>query len=112
MAFQNYALYPHLTVFDNIAFPLRMRADAETKRREVERVADIIGLRELLDAFPGSFGGQRQRVAMGRAIIRASTGFPVRRAPVELRRAIARADADPDPRTPPAHPHDHDLRHP
>ena len=77
MVFQNYALYPHLTVFDNIAFPLRMRGvDAETKRREVERVADIIGLRELLGRFPRQLsGGQRQRVAMGRAIIRDPLAF-------------------------------------
>jgi len=72
MVFQNYALYPHLRVKDNITFALRLKrtpkAEIESK---VERVADILGLGSLLDRFPRQLsGGQRQRVAMGRAIIR------------------------------------------
>ena len=72
MVFQNYALYPHMTVRANLAFPLRMRRLA---RREiaiqVERVAGLLGLAELLDRRPAQLsGGQRQRVAMGRALVR------------------------------------------
>jgi multiple sugar transport system ATP-binding protein len=72
MVFQNYALYPHMTVFDNIAFPLRARrlARAEINAR-VERTAKLLGLDRLLKRKPRTLsGGQRQRVAMGRAIVR------------------------------------------
>jgi multiple sugar transport system ATP-binding protein len=72
MVFQNYALYPHLTVAENIGFALRMRKvpKAEAKRRIAE-TARIIGLVDHLDRKPGQLsGGQRQRVAMGRAIVR------------------------------------------
>ena len=72
MVFQNYALYPHMTVFENISFGLRMRhmPRAEIKKR-VEKAAEILELTELLDRKPGALsGGQRQRVALGRAIVR------------------------------------------
>jgi multiple sugar transport system ATP-binding protein len=72
MVFQNYALYPHMTVAENIGFALRMRKvpKAEAKRRIME-TARIIGLVDHLDRKPGQLsGGQRQRVAMGRAIVR------------------------------------------
>ena len=72
MVFQNYALYPHMTVAENIGFALRMRKvpKAEAKRRIAE-TARIIGLVDHLDRKPGQLsGGQRQRVAMGRAIVR------------------------------------------
>jgi multiple sugar transport system ATP-binding protein len=72
MVFQNYALYPHMTVYDNMGFSLKLRGapKAEIKGR-VERAADILGLRPLLERFPRQLsGGQRQRVAMGRAIVR------------------------------------------
>ncbi len=72
MVFQNYALYPFKTVFENLAFPLRMRrtADAEIKRR-VQAVADMLGIEPLMQRYPRQLsGGQRQRVAMGRAIVR------------------------------------------
>src|SRR5688500_11896834 len=72
MVFQSYALYPHMTVADNLAFGLRRRkiADAEIARR-VGQVADIWGLGELLARKPFALsGGQRQRVALGRAIVR------------------------------------------
>jgi multiple sugar transport system ATP-binding protein len=77
MVFQNYALYPHLTVFENIAFPLRLRklGDDEVRRR-VEEAAGILELNEHLDRKPGQLsGGQRQRVAMGRAIVREADAF-------------------------------------
>ncbi len=72
MVFQNYALYPHMTVFDNMAFSLKLRkADAATIRERVHRAADILNLRPFLGRFPRQLsGGQRQRVAMGRAIVR------------------------------------------
>jgi multiple sugar transport system ATP-binding protein len=72
MVFQNYALYPHMTVYDNMAFGLKMRkyAKAEIDER-VREAADILGLDELLLRKPKALsGGQRQRVAVGRAIVR------------------------------------------
>jgi multiple sugar transport system ATP-binding protein len=77
MVFQNYALYPHLTVFENIAFPLRLakRPDDEVKQR-VHEAADVLELEEHLDRKPANLsGGQRQRVAMGRAIVREADAF-------------------------------------
>lgn len=72
MVFQNYALYPHLSVFDNIAFPLSIRKESKTEiRRKVESVAELLGLTEYLQRKPKQLsGGQRQRVALGRAIVR------------------------------------------
>ncbi|HEX7967091.1 MAG TPA: sn-glycerol-3-phosphate ABC transporter ATP-binding protein UgpC [Stellaceae bacterium] len=72
MVFQNYALYPHMTVRDNMAFSLKLRkADQKTIDARVEQAADILGLRQYLDRYPRQLsGGQRQRVAMGRAIVR------------------------------------------
>ena len=77
MVFQSYALYPHMTVFENMAFPLRMAKlpDAEIRRR-VEEAARILELQELLQRKPANLsGGQRQRVAMGRAIVREPEAF-------------------------------------
>ena len=72
MVFQSYALYPHLSVRDNLAFGLKMRGEAKaTIARRVDEVAKMLGLGELLDRKPAALsGGQRQRVAMGRAIAR------------------------------------------
>ena len=72
MVFQGYALYPHLTARENIAFPLKMRGVAKAERaRRVDEVAATLGLARLLDRRPGELsGGERQRVAMGRAIVR------------------------------------------
>ncbi|MBR4157721.1 MAG: sn-glycerol-3-phosphate ABC transporter ATP-binding protein UgpC [Oscillospiraceae bacterium] len=72
MVFQNYALYPHMTVFENISFGLRMRHMPRAEiRKRVENAARILELSELLDRKPGALsGGQRQRVALGRAIVR------------------------------------------
>src|SRR6476619_1048756 len=72
MVFQNYALYPHMTVARNLAFGLKLRRvpSAESRRRVAE-TSRILGLENLLDRKPGQLsGGQRQRVAMGRAIVR------------------------------------------
>ena len=72
MVFQSYALYPHMTVRENMAFSLRLRnADPELTKERVDRSAKILNLDQLLDRFPRELsGGQRQRVAMGRAIVR------------------------------------------
>ncbi len=72
MVFQNYALYPHMRVFDNMAYGLRIRGLAKDDiKRRVQEAADLLGLSALLDRRPRELsGGQRQRVAMGRAIVR------------------------------------------
>jgi multiple sugar transport system ATP-binding protein len=72
MVFQNYALYPHMTVRENMAFALMLaKLDAATIEAKVGRAADILGLKDLLQRYPRQLsGGQRQRVAMGRAIVR------------------------------------------
>ncbi|WP_421981216.1 ABC transporter ATP-binding protein [Roseibium sp.] len=72
MVFQDYALYPHMSVADNIGFGLRMRGmTPEERLRRVEEAADILQITQLLERKPGQLsGGQRQRVAMGRAIVR------------------------------------------
>jgi multiple sugar transport system ATP-binding protein len=72
MVFQNYALYPHMTVRDNMAFSLALaKVDAAKINARVDQAAGILGLTQLLDRFPRQLsGGQRQRVAMGRAIVR------------------------------------------
>ncbi len=72
MVFQNYALYPHMTVFENMAFSMKLaKASKEVMQAEVGRAAKILGLEALLDRYPRQLsGGQRQRVAMGRAIVR------------------------------------------
>jgi multiple sugar transport system ATP-binding protein len=77
MVFQGYALYPHLTVFENLAFPLRLaRRGAAEIRERVAAVAALLDLGALLDRRPAQLsGGQRQRVAMGRAIVREPRGF-------------------------------------
>src|SRR5436305_10621637 len=77
MVFQNYALYPHLTVFENIAFPLRLSKTPDDEvRRRVDEAADVLELREHRQRKPANLsGGQRQRVAMGRAIVRQAEAF-------------------------------------
>jgi multiple sugar transport system ATP-binding protein len=77
MVFQNYALYPHMTVRDNLAYGLKLRKMPKREwRRRVEATAKTLGLEELLDRKPSALsGGQRQRVAMGRAIVREPKAF-------------------------------------
>src|SRR5215217_4462217 len=77
MVFQTYALYPHLTVYDNIAFSLRLRKEKKQDLdRRVREAAKVLGLDQLLDRKPRALsGGQRQRVAMGRAIVRQPQAF-------------------------------------
>jgi len=72
MVFQSYALYPHLSVYDNMAFGLKLRkVPKEEIKRRVGEAADILGIRDLLERKPRQLsGGQRQRVAVGRAIVR------------------------------------------
>ena len=72
MVFQNYALYPHMTVFQNMSFGLRLRKYPKKEiQRRVEDAAEVLGISELLQRRPKQLsGGQRQRVAMGRAIVR------------------------------------------
>ncbi len=72
MVFQNYALYPHMTVFENMAFGLKLRkVNIKEINKRVLEAADILGIKELLDKKPKALsGGQRQRVAVGRAIVR------------------------------------------
>src|SRR4030095_4035807 len=81
MVFQNYALYPHMTVRDNMSFALMLakQPKAEVEVR-VKRAADILGLTAYLDRYPRQLsGGQRQRGAMGRAILRDTTVCPLHR---------------------------------
>jgi multiple sugar transport system ATP-binding protein len=79
MVFQNYALYPHLTVFENIAFPLRLAKGAHSEeeiRKKVNAASAMLELDDHLERKPANLsGGQRQRVAMGRAIVRDADGF-------------------------------------
>lgn len=77
MVFQNYALYPHMTVYDNIAFGLKIKKKPKQEiKQKVEEAAEILGLTEFLHRKPKALsGGQRQRVALGRAIVREADVF-------------------------------------
>ncbi len=77
MVFQNYALYPHKNVYENLVFGLRMRKVPKAERKQrVEEIARILGLQDMLHRKPAQLsGGQRQRVAMGRAIVREPKAF-------------------------------------
>ncbi|OKL35516.1 ABC transporter ATP-binding protein [Domibacillus mangrovi] len=77
MVFQNYALYPHMTVYDNIAFPLKLRKmPKDEMKQRVENAAQMLGLTDYLKRKPEALsGGQRQRVALGRAIVRDAKVF-------------------------------------
>ena len=72
MVFQSYALYPHMTVFNNIAYPLKLkRVSKQEQHTQVQRIADVMGIGDLLDRRPGQLsGGQQQRVALGRALVK------------------------------------------
>ena len=77
MVFQNYALYPHMTVFDNIAYSMKLKKVPKGERRQkVLETAKILGIEDLLERKPNELsGGQKQRVAMGRAIVRRPKAF-------------------------------------
>ena len=77
MVFQNYALYPNLTVFENIRFPLKVRrTDPKTQNTRVQRAAEMVEIGDLLNRMPRELsGGQRQRVALARAVVRQPTVF-------------------------------------
>ena len=92
MVFQSYALFPHLSVAENIVFGLRVRRVPAAERDAAPaRVAELLGLDDLLERKPSQLsGGQQQRVALGRAIIAREAGVPDGRAAVEPRRAAAR----------------------
>ena len=77
MVFQSYALYPHMSVYKNIAFPLKMaKQDQEAIDKKVREAAKVLNLTDYLDRRPGQLsGGQRQRVAIGRAIVRQPSAF-------------------------------------
>mgnify|MGYP003694105431 CR=1 FL=1 len=113
MVFQNYALYPHMTVAANMAFSMKLRGAPQSEIDErVNRAAAILGLTQLLERFPRQLsGGQRQRVAMGRAIVRDPQVFSVRRASVQSRCEIARPDAHRDQGAASTSEDDHHLRH-
>ena len=114
MVFQNYALYPHMTVADNMGFSLKLRgASADEISNGVNRAAEILALTPLLERYPRQLsGGQRQRVAMGRAIVRDPQVFLFDEPLVQPRRQAARRDAHRDQGTASAA-EDHDrLRHP
>src|SRR5437773_1801884 len=104
MVFQSYALYPHMTVRQNLGYGLKVRktAKGETARR-VEEVARMLRLEELLDRRPAALsGGQRQRVAMGRAVVREPKAFlmdePLSNLDAKLRRSMRAQLASPPSR--------------
>ena len=115
MVFQNYALYPHMSVYDNMAYGLRIRglSQGRDRRARAEGGATILELGQLLDRKPRAAlrrpaparrDGPRDRARAG--------GVPVRRAAVQPRRQAARADARRDPEAAPAPRHHQPLRHP
>jgi len=109
----SYALFPHLTIFDNVAFGLRLRKlpAAETKRR-VGDALNLVGLSDLIDRYPRELSGGQQQAHRDRALGRAGAAHhPVRRAVVEPRLQAPRRDAHRAARTATAARQDHDLRH-
>ena len=114
MVFQSYALYPHMTVGENMGFPLKLAGvDKATIQRKVNEAAEMLELTQHLDRKPSNLsGGQRQRVAMGRAIVRSAQGVPDGRAAVQPGRQAAGADAHPGLPDPEEPGHHHALRHP
>ena len=114
MVFQNYALYPNMTVFDNIAFSLKLRhrPSSEVTAR-VTAVADMLDIGHLLNRKPSQLsGGQQQRVALGPGPGQGAARLPPRRAVQQPRRRPPQPDADRGQAPPPAPRDHHHLRHP
>jgi len=113
MVFQTYALYPHMTVRQNMGFALRLaRVPKRERDRKVDAAARILQLEPYLERRPRDLsGGQRQRVAIGRAIVR-EQGLPVRRTAVQPRRGAARPDAHRTEASARRTERDYGLRHP
>ncbi|GMA35122.1 hypothetical protein GCM10025876_13260 [Demequina litorisediminis] len=114
MVFQSYALYPHMTVADNMGFALKIaKVDKAEIRQRVEAAAKILDLTEYLDRKPKALsGGQRQRVAMGRAIVRQPQVFLMDEPLSNLDAKAPRADPYPDRRAAASPGHHHRLRDP
>ena len=93
MVFQSYALYPHMTVYDNMAFGMKLGGGGKDEiDKRVREAAEMLQITPYLDRLPKQLsGGQRQRVAIGRAIVRDPKRLPLRRAAVEPRRGAPRA---------------------
>ena len=113
MVFQNYALYPHMSVRDNMAFALKLRKLPKSEiDQRVREAAEVLGLTNELDRLPKQLsGGQRQRVAVGTSDRAQASGVSVRRAAVESRREAPRADAPRDSRPAPPPRRDDGVRH-
>ena len=113
MVFQSYALFPHLSVAENIMFGLRVRDVPEAERdARLARAAGILGLEALLDRKPATFGRPAAARRARPRDRRRDAGLPDGRAAVQSRRAAARRDAARDPRVAAAPRHDHAVRHP
>ena len=113
MVFQNYALYAHMSVYDNLAFGLRNRRVADEEiRRKIDAASKILGIEELMSRRPNQLsGGQQQRVALGRCIVRNPAVFSFRRAALKPGCEAQRTDALGAKAVARARTHYFDLRH-
>ena len=114
MVFQNYALYPHMTVYENMAFSLKLKKVPKDEiDKKVRQAAEILDITQYLDRKPKALsGGQRQRVAIGRAIVRDPAVFLMDESPVQPGRQAPQPDARRDHQAAPADQHHVYLRHP
>ncbi len=118
MVFQNYALYPHLTVRQNILFPLenlkgKERPSKEEMNRRVTETAKLVQIEELMDRKPRELsGGQQQRVAIARALVKMPQGSSAGRAPVQPGREASASDEGGNPENPEGNRDHHGFCHP